>query len=145
MCKMLIKERFKLFLRWDSVEYKNDSSAVLRNAVFTGPVLSEISEVVDNDSIKLDLSFQYVEALGSWSIAVLSWETVLSQTNEKVCLGDCVLTSPELTKTELLSKLDKLLIDTENHQEETHPFYLVYPAVMVDREGAVYKYKKGVR
>ena len=135
-------ERFRLFLSWDSVEYKNDNTAVLKNARFTGPVLKEIESMRDNDNIRLDLSFQYIEAVGSWSIATLSWKQIRSHRASEISLGDCTIDSSELTRANLLSSVDKLLIDTENHVEAKHRFHLVYPAIMINREDVPYAYKK---
>lgn len=142
MSNMFIKEKYRLFLSWDNALYKNYKTAILTNVKLTGPVVKEIEKVASNDGISLDLSFQYVEAMGSWSIAKLSWDQVLSQTTEEVLLGDCILVSPELTKANLLSKLDKLLIDTENHESEKHSYHLVYPTVMINKEGNPYSYEK---
>lgn len=133
-----MREKYKLFLSWSGVEYKDDNTVYLYDPVFTGPVLKEIAKINDNDAIRLDLSLQYVKTISSWEIAVLSWEKVLKQDVNEVIFSRAEIKSDQLTRIKLLSANDSIMINTENHEDEKHTYNFVYDAVVLKADNEPY-------
>ena len=134
------KERYKLILSWDAISYIDAETAILENPVFTGPALGLAAQIRDNDFIDLDITSQHVVLLKTWDIIRFSWNKVVSQTTEQALLDTGTLKSEELVKSRLFSNSDKLLIDTENHEEDVHDNNLVYTCVVVKDNNEVYDY-----
>jgi len=134
-----MREKYKLFLSWDSVEYKNDELVYINKPIFTGPVLKEVAKIQDNDSINLDLSLQYVKTISSWEIAKLSWGKVLKQATNEVIFDYAIIKSDQLVKVKLLSNNDSMVIDTEKHEESKHQFNLVYDAIILKCDNEPYE------
>ena len=136
---VVVKKKYKLFLSWSSVEYKNDNTVYLHEPRFTGPVLKEAAKIEGDDSIKLDLSLQYIKTISSWEIATLSWGRVLSQTSAEVIFDYAIIKSDQLVKVKLLSDNDSIMIDCEKHEDEKHQYNLVYDAVVINSDNGPYE------
>ncbi len=136
------REKYKLILSWESVEYKSDSLAFLARPKFSGPALTIAARITDNDSIDLDITSQHVLLINSWDIVKFSWGRVITQDCKEVVFDHGTLTSPEATKVRLFKDSDRLLIDTENHEDEKHALNFVYRCVVSTDDCAVYDYKQ---
>ena len=58
---MRILNKYRLELRWDTVEYPEADVAVLKGAYFTGPVLKEAAQIQGDDQLMLDMTYQHRE------------------------------------------------------------------------------------
>jgi hypothetical protein len=128
-----MKNRFKLYLSWESIEYKSSTKIALTGARLFGPVLKEVARINSNDSIHLDLTSQFIITSGAWEIAIFSWGEVLKQSNEYIELSGASIESEQLVNFKKLSNTNMLLIDTEAHQEEKHMYNFVYNTKIIDR------------
>ena len=135
------KNKYKLVLSWEDIEYKSDNEAFVKNPVFSGPAMSLASQINDGDTIDLDITSQHILVLGYWDIINFKWSKVLSQDSSQAVMDFGIFTSPEMTKVRLFESDDILLIDTENHEDEKHQYNLVYKTVVAKKDESPYNYK----
>ena len=136
-----MKEKYKLYVCWNNVEYLGNSIIRLSGARFFGPALKIAAHINDNDSISLDVTSQCIEVLNGWEIATLRWGSVASQTASEVSLNDAVLVSDKIAASRLLSRGDRLLIDTENHEDDKHIFNFVYKTKIINEDTYIHTYR----
>lgn len=142
ICMFKCIDKYKLFLSWDVIKYVDDTTAVLYGASFSGPALKIAGKIQDNDSIVLDVTSQNVVVLDSWDMVNLSWNKVIKQTAQEAKLDSATLVSNNLVRIRLLNNNDKILINTEKHEDKVHIFNLVYAAVVVKSDAEQYDYSK---
>jgi len=137
-----IKEKYKLELHWDEIVYHNDSSAVLKGARFQGPALKIAQKIGAPDSIDIDLTPQHFVVLDSYYIVRLQWAAVNYLSDGTVMLQEAVLSNGLLKQLHKLNNKDFIIVDTYKHEEETHPYNLVYASYVVREDGEKYNYTK---
>lgn len=135
----LLGEKYRLEVKWDSVEYK-DGICIFSNAYFTGPVLSFSEKIEPNNSMELDFFKQYFVLVDNVYIGKLSWGEVVYEEG-KVLLKDCTLShKSELHKVPKLLSSDTLIIDCKLHERETHAFYPTYKTYVSNVDTQVYNF-----
>ena len=135
----LLGEKYRLDLRWASVDYK-DNICLLTGAYFSGPALSFAEKIEPNNWINLDFFKQYIVLVSNVYIGKLSWGEVFYN-NDKVFLSNCTLThESELNKVPKLESTDILVIDCQKHERETHAFYTTYKTYVSNRDLQVYNF-----
>ena len=132
---MDVLTKYRLELSWDAVEYNEEDRAVLTGAYFAGPVLSDAARINDDDQLILDLTKQHVilAAMDDYYQAVLKWKGV-DYKDDKVLLKECWVKGKYVNSLEKLENDDWILIDCREHEEENHPFLLVYWAEIYKKE-----------
>lgn len=136
------KRKYKLEIRWDAIEYLNETTAKLVNARFEGPVLKDVQKVEYPDAIDLDLTPQSILVLDSYYFINLSWQGAEHTADGTVKLTDAVLISKGLEPIHKLLDSDFIEVNTEKHREEVHAFNLVYESQVVKKDKTPYLYEK---
>lgn len=136
------KEKYKLILKWDSVEHQADGVALLRGATLSGPALKIAQKISAPDRIRLDLTPQHILVLDSYYIVELSWQEAVYLKDGNIRLGTALLKNDHLKTLHKLENSDYLEIDTEKHEEAVHAFHFVYDTRVVRKEGSPHEYKK---
>src|SRR5574338_73053 len=121
---MRILNKYRLELRWNKVDYKEDV-AFLHGAYFTGPVLKEAAQIRENDQLTIDMTAQHLILIPDYYQAVLKWKGV-EYKEGKVFLKDATLKGKHVNSVDTLKDKDWILIDCANHEEKKHAFNLVY-------------------
>lgn len=138
---MLLGEKYRLELHWDSVEFTLDGVCKLNGAFFEGPALSDAEKVNDNDNIMLDFFQQYFVLVRNVYVAKLSWNKV-DYKNNKIYLGKAVIThATELNRVPKLNNLDYLVIDTKGHDVEEHSYNCLYKTYVVNIDNDLYNFR----
>ena len=122
---MKVSNRYRLELRWASVQYTADNVALLEGAYFCGPVLKDAAKINPNDQLTIDMTQQHLLFIPDYYQAVLKWKAV-EYKEGKVLLGEATLKGKYVNSIEKLRKADWILIDCANHEVKKHPFNLVY-------------------
>lgn len=122
---MFCKNKYRLELHWDSLEYHDDSNVNLMGAKFTGPVLKDALRLEAPDSIDLDFTPQMLTLMDNYYIITLSWDKC-QYTQEGIKLQGARLSNKHLKTLHKIEKKDYVVIDTEKHEEDVHAFNLVY-------------------
>ena len=135
------KEKYTLYLSWDKIEYKEGLIAVLKSPKLNGAALSHAARIEDKDHIDLDVTSQNIILISSWDIVRFSWNKVVHQDSLEARFDKAFLSSPELYKTKILSDNDRIIIDTEDHEEEVHVNNFVYKALIAKADNSDYNYK----
>ncbi len=139
MTHYLCREKYRLELHWKSIEYSDDSSAVLKGAYLSGPALKMAQEVKAPDKIDIDLTPQHLIVLNSYYIIRLEWQ-LASYKDDKIFLGAPRIVNQHLKSLHKLENSDYIVIDTEKHEESTHPYNLVYEAQVIRADKEPYRY-----
>jgi len=127
--------KYRLELRWQSVEYPTDDVAVLKGAYFCGPVLQDAARINDDDQLTLDMTNQHlILFIPEYYQATLKWKGV-EYKDDKVFLKDVTIKGKYVNSIETLRDTDWILIDCTDHDEKKHPFHLVYWAEVRRAEG----------
>lgn len=137
----ICREKYRLELHWESLEYLNDSTVKLIGAKFSGPVLKNALKLESSDSIQLDFTSQLLVLMDSFYIAKLEWKTCKYSSGGSIYLGDVTLSNDFLNRLPKLEKGDYIVINTEKHEEATHAFHLVYESSVVRGDGSAYNYR----
>ena len=140
--KKFCKNRYRLELRWDSVEYHNDSTARLVGCRFEGPVLKNAQRIQAPDFIDLDLTPQHLIVLNSYYIVRLDWDAVSYGADGSVALEGARLSNDFLNKLHRLEDHDYVVINTEKHEEKTHAYNLVYEAMVARYDSKPHEYTR---
>ena len=135
----LCREKYRLELYWDDVVYRNDQEATIVGAYFCGPVLKDAAKIAAPDFINLDITPQLLTVFDSYYIVRLMWRGVRYCDN-KVFLDEAILTNDYLKAMHKFERGDHIIIDTEDHEEKTHPYHLVYKSQVVRKDKEPYKY-----
>lgn len=136
-----MRQKYKLELHWEFIHYHNDNTAVLQEAYFTGPALKIAEKIQAPDKILLDMTPQHLVVLGTYYVVRLYWDEV-NYIDDKVYLKGARLTNTYLKELHKLCDSDYIQIDTSNHEEEKHPYHLVYESKVMRKEGTPYKYEE---
>ena len=137
----ICREKYRLELHWDSVEYHSDSVANLVGARFTGPVLRNALKLEAPDSIELDFTSQLLVLVDSFYIVTLLWEKCEYSADGSIKLIGATLSNGLLKKLHKFDTGDYVVINTEKHEEATHAFHLVYESSVVRGDGSAYNYR----
>jgi len=138
---MLLGEKYKLEIHWNKALYENEGLCKLQDAYFSGPALSMAQKINSNDHINIDFFKQYFIVIKNVYVAKLEWGEVVYNKDGTVTLKDAVIShSTELNKVPKLGHTDYLVIDTEQHEEATHAFHLVYESFVVNEDGILYQF-----
>lgn len=141
MEKFSLAERFRLELRWDKAVYDQDGICRLTGAKFTGPALSEAMQLNDNDHIMLDFFKQYYVIVDAVYVAKFSWGQVKYNKDNTISLEDTFIThDTELNKVPTFKSSDYLVVDTSDHEVESHPFNPVYRTYVVNETTSLYRF-----
>ncbi len=138
----ICKEKYRLELHWDSIEYRGNGVANLKGAYFSGPALSLAQQIQAPDTISLDLTPQHLIVLDSYYIVKLVWKGVQYKDEGKVHLTGAQFSNRELKSLHKLENDDYIVIDTEKHEEKTHAYHLVYDSQVLRKDREPYKYTK---
>lgn len=139
---LLCKDKYRLDLHWDDLEYQSESVIVLKAAKFSGPVLTQALKLEAPDFIDLDLTPQMLTVLDSYYIVRLSWDSCEYLEDGTISLVGATLTNPLLATVHKLKKIDFIAINTEKHEEATHAFNLVYESQVLKEDQTPYDYRK---
>jgi hypothetical protein len=139
MERFIISERYRLEIHWKKVKYEIDQIALIEGCYLSGPVLKEAVKLNDQDYIDLDFVGQYLVFVDNYYIARLSWNDV-EHRPEKIFLRDVKLENKNLNVVPKLNNNDYIVVDTKDHEEETHMYHLVYPAYLIRKDGALYNF-----
>jgi hypothetical protein len=143
MQEFIFSDRYRLELHWKNVVYEQDGVCKLGNAYFSGPALVEADKINDNDSIMLDFFQQYLILVDNVYVAKFSWRQIIYNKDNTITLKDAFVThNTELNKVPKLTDTDFLIIDTENHETEKHPFNLLYKTYVVNTDTQLYKFRR---
>jgi len=141
MSKLVIRDKYKLELHWSSLTYFDNTTAVLKDAYFSGPVLKDAEKIKSPDFIDLDMTIQHLEVIDSFYIVRLSWGGAQYKSTGVVMLENAMLSSIYLKNIYKLNEGDSINIDTSKHEVEKHPYNLVYASQVVRKQGDLYSYK----
>ncbi len=135
----LLGEKYRLDLRWSSVDYK-DNICLLTGAYFSGPALSFAEKIEPNNWINLDFFKQYIVLVSNVYIGKLSWGDVIYK-DDKVYLSNCSIShKSELHKVPTLKDNDFLVIDCKEHERETHDWYPTYKTYVSNEDSQIYNF-----
>lgn len=141
MQEFIFSDRFRLELHWNAAVYEQDGICKLYSAYFSGPALVESDRISANDNIMLDFFHQYIILVENVYVAKFSWGEVVYNKDATVTLKNAFIQhDTELNKVPKLSNTDYLIIDTSNHETETHQFNLVYRSYVVNINTQLYKF-----
>ena len=139
--KMLFGEKYRLELHWKKAVYEKDCKAILEGCYFSGPVLDQVLELNQKDSIRLDFVNQYRLFVESYYIADLFWKGV-KHIPDKILLSKVVLENKYLNSVPKLMDNDYIVIDTSTHEDKNHFYNLVYMSYLLREDGTLYSFNK---
>lgn len=137
----ICREKYRLELHWDSLEYHNDTVINLVNARFSGPVLKDALKLEAPDSIELDFTPQLLTLMDSYYIMTLDWAACSYTTDGVIKLTGATLSNKFLKTLHKLEASDYVVINTEKHEEATHAFHLVYESQVVRETAEPHNYR----
>jgi hypothetical protein len=138
---LFCKDKYRLELHWDELEYQTDSRVLLKGAKFSGPVLTQALKLEAPDFIDLDLTPQMLTVMDSYYIIKLDWAACEYLPDGTIKLLDATLSNAFLKSLHKLQQHDFIAINTAKHEEETHAFNLVYESQVVKKDSTPYDYK----
>ena len=130
----LCRDKYKLYLKWLSVEHHKDGTSILYNAYFSGPAMGLGVELQSPDYIDLDFTPQHSRVLSDYHIARLSWFSA-DRGEKEIKLGNPIVASYYENEISSLSSNDYIVIDTRDHEDEKHNYNLVYKSYIVKETG----------
>jgi hypothetical protein len=135
-----VSEKFRLEVHWKKAIYEQEGIAKLIGCYLSGPVISEVAEMNQEDTMRLDFSNQYLIFVPYFYIATLYWKGVrVSQ--DRIYLDNVILTNENLNAVPKLNKNDFIVIDTKDHEDEKHQRSLVYPSYLVKADGEKFDFR----
>jgi hypothetical protein len=137
----ICREKYRLELHWDSLEYHSDTVINLTNARFSGPVLKDALKLEAPDSIELDFTPQLLTLMDSYYIMTLDWATCTYTSDGVINLTGATLSNKFLKTLHKLEDKDYVVINTEKHEEATHAFHLVYESQVVRETAEPHNYR----
>jgi hypothetical protein len=140
MEKFSISEKYRLEVHWNQVSYNLDEIALLKGCYLSGPVLSNILKLNEVDYMDLDFVNQYTIFIDNYYIARLSWQGVHYIKN-KIFLKNVKLENKNVNVVPKLKYDDYIVIDTQNHEEELHPYFFVYTSYLLNMDGTLYDFR----
>jgi len=140
MEKFSLSDRYRLELHWDSVEYQ-EGICTFTDAFFSGPALQEALELNHTDYIMLDFFSQYLVLVTSAYVGKFEWTGPYYKNDGTIKFDRAVMIhEAELNKVPKLENTDYLVIDTEGHEIEDHPYNLVYKTYVVNADTQLYNF-----
>ena len=136
---MDFKDRFRLEIHWEKVNYNEDSLAEFVNCYLSGPVLKELEKLNSFDYIFLDFSNQYRIFIPSYYIAKFSWSGV-NYYESIIKLNRAFLENKYLNSVPKLKNDDFIIVDTSNHTDDKHSMYLTYDAYLIRYDKVPYNF-----
>ena len=140
MSHYICKDRYRLELHWDKLEYHDDSTARLIGAKFKGPVLRNAQQIQAPDFIDLNLTPQLLHVFDSYYVVRLAWAGVEYNSDGEVLLNGATLVNDSLKTLHKLIDDDYIVVDTEKHEEATHANHLLYDSQVVRADRKPYRY-----
>jgi len=131
---MRVSNKYRLELHWQSVSYDDQGLANLKGAYLCGPVLKEAAQIQPNDQLMLDMTSQHLIFIPDYYQALLKWKGV-EYKEDRVFLKDATIRGRHVNSIETLKNNDWIIIDCADHEEEKHPFHLVYWAEVRKADG----------
>jgi len=141
MSNFRIDNRYKLELHWGKVTYIDNDVVKLSNSFFSGPVIVDVDEIRDADSINLDFSKQYSYFMDSYYIAILGWDGIDIRP-DKILLDNVTLRNESIKTVPKLHNDDYLIMDTSNHESDIHYQNFNYRTYLVNRDGIFYNFRR---
>lgn len=141
MIKFDLVDRYKLELHWKKVTYNKEGICRFTGAYFSGPALADAEKLNDKDHIMLDFFSQYLYLVKGVYVAKFSWGSVSYNKDGSISLKKTSMThDSELNRVPKLKDTDYLVIDTNGHDTERHPFNPVYKTYVVNSDTSLYKF-----
>lgn len=142
MGTFLLSEKYRLEIHWKSVEYIDGGLFKIKGCYLSGPVLTNAVELQPNDNIVLDFCEQYSAIVTAIYTAKFSWSEVVYKEN-KIYLEDTFLHYYiDVKDIPMMKNNDYLVIDTSNHEMQTHAFNILYKTYVVDKDNKLYNFRK---
>ncbi len=132
----MVLHKYRLELRWSSVEYPTDDVATLKGAYFSGPVIKDAARLRDEDQLTLDMTDQHAifTPMSDYYHGILNWKGV-SYNGDRIFLNEAFIRGKYVNALETLENHNWILIDCTQHEEAQHAFHLVYWAkVMLEND-----------
>ena len=143
MDKFLLSERYRLELHWTKVLRPKAGVMHLTAAYFSGPALAQAEKINDDDHIPIDFCSQLIVLVKNVYVAKLHWGEVIYNKDGTITLKNARIEyDPELKGIPNLESRDYLVIDTADHETEKHPFNLLYPTYVVNKDSELYNYRR---
>ncbi len=139
--KMLLGEKYRLEIHWSKAIYKKEGEVNLVGCCLTGPVIGEVNQMEQEDSIALDFSNQYRIFVLQHYVARLSWKGV-EHTPTKIYLDNVILSNKFTNSVPKLNDSDSIVVDTKNHTDTKHEHHLTYPAYLIKRDGNLHNFRE---
>ena len=139
--KFGVAENFRLEIYWSKVIYKKEGEASLAGCYLTGPVIKEIDQMEQKDSIALDFGNQYCIFVPQYYVARLSWKGVV-HTPTKIYLDNVVLFNKFINSIPNLNDDDFIVVNTKDHTDTKHEYHLMYPAYLINGDGDLHNFGK---
>jgi len=137
-----IASRYELLLSWDKVSYNRPGVCSLSGAKFSGNALKISLAIPKNDSIKLDFYKQYYSVVTGIYVATLAWGDVEYKDNNVLLKNASIKHDTQLNIAPKFKSTDRILIDTQDHEEKAHRYSFVYKSYVVNEDGQLYKFDK---
>jgi len=118
---MQVLNKYRLELHWKSVTYNKEEVAVLKGAYFSGAVLKEAMQLVEEDKLTLDMTKQHkiFASMDDYYQAVLNWKGV-DYRRDKIFLKESWIEGRYVNSLEALGDKDWILIDCAAHDVEKY-------------------------
>ena len=137
---MLLGEKYRLEIHWKKVVYDQEGIVTLEGCYLSGPAVKEVAEMNQKDAISLDFGNQYAVFVPNYYVVKLSWGGV-RHTPHKIYLNNVILQNSFLNFVPSLNVDDYILIDTKNHEDEKHQYYLSYTSYLVKFDSELYNFR----
>ena len=134
-----ISEKFRLEIYWKRVTYERAGIAKLIGCYFTGPVIKDVEELNQEDTMLLDFGNQYRVFVANYYVAKLHWLGVRHSPN-KIFIDNVTLENKYLNSVPKLNNDDYILIDTKDHEDDKHQYHLSYPAYLINSDGNIHNF-----
>ena len=139
MVEFMVSEKFRMEIHWKKVNYEKDGIANIKGCYLSGPVLKEVEQLNEKDFIKLDFTNQYIIFVKNYYISKLSWNGV-KHTPKKIFLYNTILENMNINVVPKLRNNDYIVIDTKNHEDEKHQYYMTYISYLLKVDGSLYDF-----
>jgi hypothetical protein len=134
-----ISERFRLEIHWSKVKYEKEGIAQFEGCYLSGPVLNEVAQMSEQDTIVLNFSEQYKILLNYYYVAKFSWRGI-KQSNEKIYLSNVILSNRYINSVPQLKDDDYIVVDTQDHEDYKHQLNFTYKSYLIKSDNEVYNF-----
>jgi len=133
-----IKEENELYLEFNKIRHINETESHIYNSVFYGPVLNNLVDISDCDSLIMSFSKQHIiigPSLDYYTL-VLYWDGIEFIEDGKIIkLKNSILKYKRIGLLKDLNETNTILLNCEKHKEEIHYKYPMYEAWILDKDG----------